>query len=591
MGSVYKKTVTKRVPAGAKIIVRKGQRLAEWKPAKGKTKTAPLTTGRDGTDRIVVTPRTYTAKYRDGSGVVREVATGCRDESAARSVLAKLERRAELVKGEVLSAAEDAIIDHQSVPLADHIDAFIDHQKAKGLSRRVNDTRSQLKRIAAECGFRRLADLNATALERWLLDRKTEDMSAATRNEYRGAWLTFCNWCSTTKPARLLNNPFAKVPKADATADRRRIRRALTEEELTRLLDAARRRPLLDAMTVRRGKDKGKPVANLRPGTRQKLEALGRERALLYKTLVLTGLRKGELASITVGQVILDTDPPYLVLNAADEKNRQGSTLPLRADLATDLRAWIAEKATGLQEAAEDAAREAPTVQFDPNHQERTQRDQGDSTGREGQICLPLSAVPSLPADTPLFNVPKGLVRILDRDLQLAEIPKVDERGRTVDVHALRHTFGTHLSKGGVTPRTAQAAMRHSTINLTMNVYTDPKLLDVAGALESLPALPLEAGTQTEAVAVSATGTEDSRASRFAPKFAPTAGQTSTLQPTLDKNASESTKPEATVALAVSACSVKTKEPLSPADNGSSEWAMTDSNRRHPRCKRGALAN
>ena len=61
-------------------------------------------------------------------------------------------------------------------------------------------------------------------------------------------------------------------------------------------------------------------------------------------------------------------------------------------------------------------------------------------------------------------------------------IDKRDERGRTVDVHAIRHTFGTLLSKGGVTPRTAQAAMRHSTIDLTMNVYTDPKLLDVAGA-------------------------------------------------------------------------------------------------------------
>ncbi|MCX7393177.1 MAG: tyrosine-type recombinase/integrase [Planctomycetales bacterium] len=66
---------------------------------------------------------------------------------------------------------------------------------------------------------------------------------------------------------------------------------------------------------------------------------------------------------------------------------------------------------------------------------------------------------------------------------------KADERGRTVDVHALRHTFGTLLSKSGVAPRTAQAAMRHGTIDLTMNVYTDPKLLDVQGALDSLPSL------------------------------------------------------------------------------------------------------
>jgi integrase len=58
-----------------------------------------------------------------------------------------------------------------------------------------------------------------------------------------------------------------------------------------------------------------------------------------------------------------------------------------------------------------------------------------------------------------------------------------------VDNHALRHTFGTHLSRAGVPPRTAQAAMRHSSIDLTMNIYTDPTLLDVAGAVEALPEL------------------------------------------------------------------------------------------------------
>ena len=29
--------------------------------------------------------------------------------------------------------------------------------------------------------------------------------------------------------------------------------------------------------------------------------------------------------------------------------------------------------------------------------------------------------------------------------------------------------------------------MRHSTLELTMNVYTDPQLLDVAGAIDALP--------------------------------------------------------------------------------------------------------
>ena len=57
-----------------------------------------------------------------------------------------------------------------------------------------------------------------------------------------------------------------------------------------------------------------------------------------------------------------------------------------------------------------------------------------------------------------------------------------------MDVHAFGTTFGTHLCAAGVPLRIAQAAMRHSKPELTANVYTDPKLLDVAGALNALPA-------------------------------------------------------------------------------------------------------
>lgn len=101
--------------------------------------------------------------------------------------------------------------------------------------------------------------------------------------------------------------------------------------------------------------------------------------------------------------------------------------------------------------------------------------------------------------------MPDGLIRIFDRDLVFAGLARVetrggkefvvktDDRGRTIDIHALRHTFGTHLSKAGVPLRTAQAAMRHSDPSLTANAYTDSKLLAVAGAVASLPDLPLAA--------------------------------------------------------------------------------------------------
>ncbi len=114
----------------------------------------------------------------------------------------------------------------------------------------------------------------------------------------------------------------------------------------------------------------------------------------------------------------------------------------------------------------------------------------------------------------PLFNIPSQLTKILDRDLKAASIPKADERGRTIDVHAMRHTFGTVHSAAGVQPRIAQAAMRHGKIDLTMNVYTDTKLLDVAGAIERLPTLG------RASLQLSARGTEN-ESSIVAPTVAP----------------------------------------------------------------------
>ncbi len=496
MGTVYRKTFTKPLPADAELFVRKGDRFARFKDAKGRSRTEAVTTGTDGADRLLIVAGTYTAKYRDGSGVVREVATGCRDKTAAESVLADLERRAELVRAGVMTSAENSVADHQATPLSAHIAAFVAHLTAKGVTPvRIKTNQSRLNRVAADCGFHALADLSATSLVNWLNARAGERMSAGARNGYREAYIGFGNWCR--KSSRLVDNPFLTVPKADAKADCRRKRRSLTEDELQRLLDVARSRPLTDTMTIRRGKRAGQVAGVLTDATRERLERLGRERALIYKTLVLTGLRKGELASLTVGQLELAGPVAYAVLNAGDEKNRQGADLPLRSDLVDDLRAWLDEKLAIVR-----------TEAF-----------------RRGE------PVPDrLPDSTPLFTVPDGLVRILDRDLIAAGIPKRDERGRTVDVHALRHSFGTLLSKAGVAPRTAQAAMRHSSIDLTMNVYTDPKLLDVAGALKSLPTLSLDGEQVTTRQAAKATGTDDYRSSPLAPPLAPTHAQMSATE-------------------------------------------------------------
>src|SRR5207248_519296 len=116
---------------------------------------------------------------------------------------------------------------------------------------------------------------------------------------------------------------------------------------------------------------------------------------------------------------------------------------------------------------------------------DRLEEAQRAATGR-GQ------AIPDrLPGDAPLFTVPGGFIQVLNRDLRAAGIPKRDEWGRTIDVHALRHSHASHLSAVGVAPRVAQASMRHSDLKLTMGVYTDETLLRVRDAQAALPALPV----------------------------------------------------------------------------------------------------
>jgi hypothetical protein len=106
--------------------------------------------------------------------------------------------------------------------------------------------------------------------------------------------------------------------------------------------------------------------------------------------------------------------------------------------------------------------------------------------------------------------------------------------------------------------------MRHGSIDLTMNTYTDPKLLDVARAMDSLPTLPLVGREASEAVAVKATGTDDSAGCQFAP----TIGKTRTLQSILDKIASADGKSNDAEAVAATACPVKQKRPLTTGVNG-----------------------
>jgi hypothetical protein len=57
-----------------------------------------------------------------------------------------------------------------------------------------------------------------------------------------------------------------------------------------------------------------------------------------------------------------------------------------------------------------------------------------------------------------------------------------------------------------------------------MNVYTDPRLLDVSGAMESLPALSMSGSTAGESQTLFATGTDLEASAQLPPMLPPKTG-------------------------------------------------------------------
>ena len=157
-------------------------------------------------------------------------------------------------------------------------------------------------------------------------------------------------------------------------------------------------------------------------------------RRLLYETAFLSGLRAKELRCLT--QDHLDEKRLGLNLDAAWTKNRKPGFQHLSAALVAQLRDFADEGVVdGLYQkyyARRDANRQAP--------------------------------------ENALLFVPSSLSRDFDKDLKVAGVPKSLPAGK-LDFHAIRLAYINLVLDSDATAREAQAMARHSTPNLTFNVY------------------------------------------------------------------------------------------------------------------------
>jgi integrase len=284
----------------------------------------------------------------------------------------------------------------------------------------------RLRTLVSGCRFVTVADLNDAApgkvakylTGRYALPRAEGGLSAESCECYRKVAVRFVWWLSVRKRAPVSPDLFADVPSFDAKNNRVHLRRVLTHPELAALLDATRSSGVTD------------------------FDLSGEDRYFLYSTAVATGLRAGELASLTPESFRLNE--PTVALAAKRAKNKTAAVLPLTAGLARQLVGYLAKK----------------------------------------PACVPVWGG--------TWARDKRGAEILRSDLERTGIPYVvdsPEGPRHADFHALRHTFVTSLAATGIGPKELQTLARHSDAHTTLSHYTHttPEALAAAVGRLRLP--------------------------------------------------------------------------------------------------------
>lgn len=351
----------------------------------------------------------YYIQYVDHEGK-RVTVKGFTDKALTEQLAAKLEHEVMLRKRGMIDPAQERLLAIKQAPISEHLDAF-DRSLANNTQKHRKLTMTRVRRVVEGCGFKTLSDMDGEKVVEWLNEaREEDDLGARTYNHYLQAADAFGKWLVATK--RLPSNPVAGMERLNAETDVRHKRRALSNDEVRRLIAAAR-------------------------GSGVEVQGYdGETRARIYQISYLTGLRRGELASLTPASFKLDDAQPTLTVEARSSKHRRKDTLPMHPELVELVRDWI----TGLD------------------------------------------------LDEPLF--PKLSRRktytMVQKDLERAGIPYETHEG-LADFHAAgRHTHITGLVRSGASIMEAKELARHADIRQTAK-YTHIGIEDQAEALASLP--------------------------------------------------------------------------------------------------------
>ncbi len=242
--------------------------------------------------------RIWRGRYRLTGGIkIEDVTLQTNDRRIADQRLCELVKELELEAAGIIPPKP--IREAAARQMSEHLNDYVADLRALGRSdSHINNIEFRVGRLIQECQWKRGVDVTADSFVTW---RGKQNLAAKTINDYLGGAVSLLNWMKHNK--RILDNALDSVKKVDTTGEETRIRRAFTDEEVKRLLDAA-----------------------------------GKYRAV-YLTAVDTGLRRSELAELLWSDLELSAAIPVVHVRASISKNGKATTIPLHPDVVVALQA------------------------------------------------------------------------------------------------------------------------------------------------------------------------------------------------------------------------------------------------------------
>jgi integrase len=413
----------------------------------------------------------YVLDYRDADRRQRRVVLSEDKRTAERM-------RAEIIKKRDLAEKGLAREDGQEKPLAAVIEAFLVEMKATRAHATWRRADLELTAARAYFGPRRVRDVNVAAVMEWRRARMRPRPPKKAGGKDRvglsvrsvnlgGAILKAClEW--GRRAGIIVVNPLADLkPLANPEATWRKRRRAMTEKEIGDFLRGAA------ALDAKRAAHWG-AERTIAAGTKgAEWNARNRRRPIpsmpLWRMFVSVGLRLGEAIAATWQDY--DDAERVLYLRPETTKARRSREVPIPKALAAELAAL---------RRAQALARGRPVLATEP--------------------------IFTTPHGDPLD--PANVRRDFRSVLKLAGMTEHDERGRSLDVHALRATATTRMLRHGVDLPIVMEIVGHRDAKVTLRHYTDLRLADTRAALDEMPTASASSGAEERRGAV--VGSEES---------------------------------------------------------------------------------